>query len=339
MNPIANHLIDQALLRHVEEFKYREGKRIRGKLVQICFGLAGGDGRFSEKLAQSIECLHTGSLIVDDIQDGSSYRRGEPTLHNKIGVPLAINTGNWMYFKALELLDSTSLPMHQQAQLISAMVKTGRRCHEGQAIDLYARLDRIPVSEWRDTAEAISTLKTGALVELAIYMGCVAAGACTVLTTALTTFGNQIGIALQMRNDLDELVHFANTSLDDRDAPLRDDDLRNLRITWPWVWAAEKTSDSLCNFYVQQVDRSDLDRLRVAKSLVEVVLEYGNNTISSLIDEQLRLLGEHVVDQERMRELRDCLSPVAKSHFQHVGAVESRAPHPSKLVTGLGMTS
>lgn len=339
MSPIANHLINQALLRHVEEFKYREGKRIRGKLVQICFGLAGGDGRFSETLAQSIECLHAGSLIVDDIQDDSSFRRGVPTLHNKIGVPLAINTGNWMYFKALELLHSTSLPMHQQTQLISAMVTTGRRCHEGQAIDLYARLDRIPVSEWKDTAEAISTLKTGALVELAIHMGCVAAGASPVLTSALTTFGSHIGIALQMRNDLDELVHLAQTPPDDQETHSRDDDLRNLRITWPWVWAAEQTNTAVCDFYVQQVNRSKWERFRVADCLVKIVMGHGNKTISSLINEQLRLLGEHIVDRDRLSELRYCLSPITESQFQPREAVEPRAPSSSKLVTGLGATS
>src|SRR5512142_2931568 len=45
-----------------------------------------------------VEGLHLGSLIIDDIEDESSTRRGGPTLHRQIGVPNALNAGNWLYF-------------------------------------------------------------------------------------------------------------------------------------------------------------------------------------------------------------------------------------------------
>ena len=100
----SNRLLDEALNRPAEQFLSRCGKRIRASLVNESFRAAGGIDEPCREIAEGIELLHAGSLIIDDIEDGSSLRRGEPTLHRQIGIPLALNTGNWMYFQALEKL-------------------------------------------------------------------------------------------------------------------------------------------------------------------------------------------------------------------------------------------
>ncbi len=171
--------------------------------------MAGGTGSVASMISQAIESLHAGSLVIDDIQDDSQSRRGHPTMHRRVGVPLAINAGNWMYFRALESLSNAPLPAETRERLLSAMIRAAVQCHEGQAIDLYARVDRTPPEHWQETTLAISTLKTGALVALAIELGCLAADSKSPLSLILPKFGRQIGIALQMRNDLDELASIA----------------------------------------------------------------------------------------------------------------------------------
>ena len=321
MSPLANQLVHRALHQPVDEFKRRQGKRIRGSLAQICYEVAGGRGPFSDHIVEAIECLHAGSLVIDDIQDESQFRRGVPTLHQSIGVPLAINAGNWMYFRALELLMTAPLPNDQRMKLVEAMVTTGRRCHEGQAIDLHARLDQLPVKHWRSTAEAISNLKTGALVELAVSLGCIAAGAPVALSSALTSFGCQIGVALQMRNDLDELINIAASEIAASEAEtnhgcVRDEDLRHARVTWPWVWAAELTDHAYCQSFTERLATTNHERQMIAASLVSLVQAHGNRVIEAIIREQLRLLGEHVVDQSVLGRLRECLQPIAVSRMQ-----------------------
>jgi len=311
MSPLVNQLVDRALHQPVYEFKHRQGKRIRGSMVQIGFEMAGGDGSVSESIAESVECLHAGSLVIDDVQDDSKSRRGEPTLHQVIGVPLAVNAGNWMYFRAFELLTTASLPGNQQTRLVEAMVTAGRRCHEGQALDLYARVDQIPSAHWHETVEAISTLKTGVLVELAVAMGCIAASASSVLHSAMTTFGCQIGVALQMRNDLEELSSIAHGRRDATGADcVRDDDLRHARVTWAWAWAFELAGKVRCYPLVRRLGLSTRERQAVAAELLSITQSHGNQVIAGIVREQVRLLGEHVVDRRLLERMRECLQPI-----------------------------
>ena len=313
MSPLVNQLVQSALHQPVYDFKSRQGKRLRGSMVQIGFEMAGGVGRVPEPIAESIECLPAGSLVIDDIQDESLHRRGEPTLHQKIGVPLAINAGNWMYFRALELLTTASLPSSQRSSLIDAMVTAGRRCHEGQALDLYARVDQLPPAHWHDTVQAISTLKTGVLVELAIAMGCIAAGASPVLQSAMTNFGCQIGVALQMRNDLEELSSIAHCQSEKGqciNGCLRDDDLRHARITWPWAWAFELADETRCRLMVRRLDRSNRERQQIACELLSIVQVHGDRVIAGLIRDQVRLLAEHIVDRSLLERMRECLKSI-----------------------------
>lgn len=311
MSPLVNQLINHALHQPVHEFKRRQGKRIRGSMVQIIFEMAGGNRQVSEAIVESIECLHAGSLVIDDVQDDSQCRRGEPTLHQVIGVPLAINAGNWMYFSAIELLTTASLPGYQQTRLVKAMVAAGRRCHEGQALDLYARVDQIPSAHWHETAEAISMLKTGVLVELAVAMGCIAASASSVLHSAMTTFGGQIGVALQMRNDLEELNRIAQGQSNATNTGcFRDDDLRHARVTWPWAWAFELAGEVRCHSLARRLESSIRERQAVATELLSIAQSHGNQIITSIIREQVRLLGEHGIEHRLLQRMRECLQPI-----------------------------
>ena len=318
MSPLVNQLVDTALHQPVHDFKRRQGKRIRGSMVQIGYEMGGGHGLVSETIGESIECLHAGSLVIDDVQDDSQCRRGEPTLHKAIGVPLAINAGNWMYFRALELLTTASLPSHQRTRLVEAMVTAGRRCHEGQALDLHARVDQLAAADWRDTAEAISTLKTGVLVELAVTMGCIAAGATNVLQSAMASFGCQIGVALQMRNDLEELNCIASGQSDA--GCVRDDDLRHARVTWPWAWAFELAGETRCRMFTRRLNKSNLERQLVARELLAIAQAHGDRVIAGLICNQVRLLGEHIVDHRLLQQMRECLQPIERAGVQALAA-------------------
>jgi geranylgeranyl pyrophosphate synthase len=219
-------------------------------------------------------------------------------MHHSIGVPLAINAGNWMYFQALECLSDSPLSPSIRSRLIEAMIHTARRCHEGQAIDIHARVDEVPVEHWEETASAISLLKTGSLVELAVRMGCIAADAPDRLLSVMPVLGRRIGIALQMRNDLDELASIASRPSGEASGEtVRDDDLRNARMTWPWVWASERVDHRKCRTMALRLVRSSEDRRQVAQELFQYIGHHGDQVISALVSEQVRLMAEHVIDQ------------------------------------------
>jgi geranylgeranyl pyrophosphate synthase len=116
------------------------------------------------RIAACVEILHAASLAVDDVQDGSLERRGEPSLHSVFGMPLALNVGGWCYFAAVSWLSDG----HLRDLALSTLV----RCHEGQGLDLsHGRsavvdaLFKASHAERLDFYDATARCKTGALME------------------------------------------------------------------------------------------------------------------------------------------------------------------------------
>jgi geranylgeranyl pyrophosphate synthase len=211
------------------------GKRFRAILLQQAYAFAGGDGAAPSAIVDAVEMLHAGSLVLDDFEDGSLTRRNQPALHTVVGPARAVNAGNWMYFRALELAGDAFADPARSTAVLKRFIEVARQCHEGQAIDLSTRIDEVTPRQARATALAISRWKTGRLVSLAAWCGAHAAAGAPKTLRAVAAFGCRVGICLQMKNDLDELVEFVGGAD-------RCDDLRNRRVTWPWAWAADRLS-------------------------------------------------------------------------------------------------
>ena len=81
------------------------GKRWRPLLAVLAYRLAGGNGDDIYTLAPLIEGIHTASLIHDDIEDNSELRRGKPAAHVAYGLDSALNSGSWLYFRALQSIE------------------------------------------------------------------------------------------------------------------------------------------------------------------------------------------------------------------------------------------
>lgn len=147
---VPQRLWDAALAGPVAEFLSRPGKRFRARLVELSWNLAGRTDDPPAALPLVVELLHAGSLIVDDIQDDSLQRRGRAALHRQVGLPLALNAGNWMYFWPLSLIGTLGLPLDVELDLHRRTADTLRRCHEGQALDLAALIgESAPVRDSR----------------------------------------------------------------------------------------------------------------------------------------------------------------------------------------------
>lgn len=284
------------------------GKRIRASLIRISYQIAGGTGDVPIKLVQAIETLHAGSLIIDDIEDGSTQRRGQPCLHLEMGMPIAINTGTRMYFQALSMLTRFAADHPRGGAILGRTIRVIDRCHEGQAIDLTARADEIERKQLWPTAVTISRMKTGALTSLATWIGATVAGGDRTLTKALSRFGRNVGVCLQMHNDLDELDQFVRGGD-------RGDDLKNVRVTWPWAWAARRMSTTdfvmLQSRYSRAV-RNHHGLREVASDLLDRVDDFGRREVARYLDQQSRLLAEHVESLELVDQMTTALAPLKR---------------------------
>ena len=271
----------RALAGPAAEFLARPGKELRASIVRAGWALGGGDGPLPDALPLALELLHAGSLIIDDVEDGSDERRGGPALHTLVGTPLAINTGSWMYFWAIAELSELGLDPLAELAVLRTTTRTLVRCHQGQALDLATRITEVDIADAPAVVAAITRLKTGALCGLAAELGAIVAGAPPSAQHAIRTFGETAGIALQM---LDDLGSLASPSRRDKG----DEDLLGRRATWPWAWAAEQGPFTWSR--LTAID--DIDEL--ARTLVATVEVTGRGRIRSTLERALAELRASV---------------------------------------------
>lgn len=231
-------IVGAALLTPIAELISNPGKRVRGQLVALSYRLVSDESlpsiasmRKCRLFADAVEFIHAASLIVDDIEDGSSMRRGRPALHIQYGTPVALNAGNWLYFWPYELLKDAGLPAHRLLFLYEHCHRTLLRAHFGQAIDLGVRINAIPQTQVVDACIAAMKLKTGALMGFAAVLGGVIAGGSATRLLALDEFGRDLGVSLQMFDDLGNVTGI-------REPSKRYEDLMALRPSWVWACAA-----------------------------------------------------------------------------------------------------
>lgn len=177
----------------------RGGKRFRPALTFLACESVGGKKDDALQAATSVELLHNMTLVHDDIEDQSELRRGKPCLHRIYGVPTAINTGDAMLIKVFEIANASRTPTDRTRQLVSQIAKRAYDVTWGQAFEfsLWKRKDFTS-----DDVIRLLKYKTGAMTRLAVEVGAIAGGASTEQLESLGEFGETVGIAFQIVDDI-----------------------------------------------------------------------------------------------------------------------------------------
>lgn len=208
----------------------RGGKRWRPLLLVLAARAFGrGDGALA--LSPLVEIAHNGTLIVDDIEDGSELRRGGPAIHLVFGTDLAVNGANLLYFLPLALIDSLDAPPATRLELHARYALHMRRLHLGQAMDIMWHKDDgyLPsVDEYL----SMCALKTGVLARAAAELGAIAAGAGAEAASALGAAFESVGVAFQILDDAKNL----RTGLPGK---ARGDDIVEGKKSLPYILACE----------------------------------------------------------------------------------------------------
>lgn len=228
-------LIDRALVGPIWSMVDRGGKAWRSAWFALCCHALewdGSDERLRE-LMPVVELIHTGSLIVDDVEDESPVRRGVPALHELIGQDLAINVGNFLYFLPMMLIqDLEWLTDAQRLEAYQRIAVAQRQGHVGQALDLMWSKGRTPVratlDDWEGTRDALLEayrLKCGCQLEAAARIAGSLAAADASWIDALSHWSRAFGIVYQIVDDLKDVAE------DSRDLGKPTfEDLRNGRL-------------------------------------------------------------------------------------------------------------
>jgi geranylgeranyl pyrophosphate synthase len=208
LHPAVQESLHTFLFQPAMELRKRPSHSFRSQLVDLGFILAGGtppksqDRHNLDLCADSIEYLHLGSLIVDDIQDGSEVRRNGKALHCILGTPHALGVGNWLYFYALRILSNLDLSETQLNALYEVYVEAVEIAHYGQILDLCVKIDRVPAAQIETLSQECLRYKTGSIVMLALILGALVGGADPTRLKAVEQLGYALGIYLQRMNDI-----------------------------------------------------------------------------------------------------------------------------------------
>ena len=179
------------------------GKRLRPVLCIAAAEAAGADATNAIPAACAVECIHTYSLIHDDLpcMDDDDLRRGRPTSHKVFGEGIAVLAGDALLTQAFEILASTTpTPRYSVALQIKELASASGSLQliAGQVMDLEGEGKKISKAE----LSFIHHSKTAALLTCAIRLGAMSANVTPAKLEALTQFGHSLGLAFQVIDDI-----------------------------------------------------------------------------------------------------------------------------------------
>jgi len=201
--------LNKAVAEPIWEFLGRGGKRWRPTLfLLICEALGKNPEEFAD-FAIIPEVIHNGTLIIDDIEDASEFRRGKPCTYKIYGLDIAINAGNAMYYlPLLPLIENREKVSPEKLRNIYEIyVQEMINLSLGQAMDIawhrgLANADEIDEKDYLQ----MCAYKTGTLARMAAKMAGIFADANKELVEKLGLFAENIGIAFQMQDDILDLT-------------------------------------------------------------------------------------------------------------------------------------
>ena len=256
----------------IESMKYSleaGGKRVRPRLVFEFNALCGGNPEAAVPGACAVEMIHTYSLIHDDLpcMDDDDLRRGKPSNHKVFGEDIALLAGD-----ALLTLAFTALTDDKTASLagdsacrravaalsayagVSGMVG-------GQVIDLISENKQVPI----ETIREIEYKKTACLIKAACELGCLSAGADSDRVCAASRYGECLGIAFQIQDDILDC-----TSTDEELGKPVGSDVENQKSTFVSLLGIEKARET-----VNELTESAVEALRVFDGETDSLEEFA----------------------------------------------------------------
>ncbi len=185
----------------------RGGKRWRPVLLLLSYEAFGGNAKDVMDFVVIPEIVHSGTLLVDDIEDDSDLRRGKPCIHKIYGVDVAINAGNAMYYLPLLALkkNRNSFPPETMLKAYEIYTQEMINISYGQGMDIWwHKGKKFNVAEQEYLQ--MCAYKTGTLARMSAKLGALFAGASEKQVEAIGKCAESIGVAFQIQDDILNLI-------------------------------------------------------------------------------------------------------------------------------------
>ena len=236
------------------------GKRIRPMIMQETFRMFGGKTAIVGPFMAALECIHTYSLVHDDLpaMDNDDYRRGRLTTHKKFGEDMGILAGDGLLNFAYEIMaNAVAAPEQYQCTDVVSAAKAMKEIADkagiygmvgGQTLDV--ELTDRPMRA--DQLDFIFRLKTGALLEAAFVTGGLLAGVKEETAERLAEIGCKVGLAFQIQDDILDLT----STTEELGKPVGSDE-KNHKTTYVSLYGMEAAKQA-----VEQYSKEALEELK-----------------------------------------------------------------------------
>jgi octaprenyl-diphosphate synthase len=220
------------------------GKRLRPMLVLAAARLMGYSGPYHIHLAAVVEFIHTATLLHDDVVDASEQRRGRPTANLLWDNMSSVLVGDYLFARAFQLMVEA-----QDLRVLAILSDAAATIAEGEVLQLVAARD---LATTEDTYLKVIRGKTAALFAAATQAGAVIAKASAAEEQALRDYGDALGIAFQI---VDDLLDIEGSQAIGKN---RGDDLREGKLTLPVIRAIAAASEEERAFWTRSLVRGDV---------------------------------------------------------------------------------
>ncbi len=243
------------------------GKRLRPMLTLAAARMCGYDGPHHVHLAATVEFIHTATLLHDDVVDESSQRRGRPTANLLWDNTSSVLVGDYLFARAFQLMVETG-----SMRVLDILANASATIAEGEVLQLTAAADLATTEE---IYLKVVRGKTAALFSAAMEVGGVIAGQDDPVVQALFDYGDALGIAFQI---VDDLLDYGGTSATGKNIG---DDFRERKLTLPVIRAVARADTSEMEFWTRTIakgrqEKGDLDRA------MALIAKYGTMEMTRL---------------------------------------------------------
>lgn len=220
------------------------GKRVRPMMTIAAANICGYTGPYHIHLAATVEFIHTATLLHDDVVDESAQRRGRPTANLLWDNQSSVLVGDYLFSRSFQLMVETG-----SLRVLDILANASATIAEGEVLQLTAAQN---IKTTEDTYLQIIRGKTAALFAAATEVGGVIADADETTTSALAAYGDALGMAFQI---VDDLLDYLGTAATGKDIG---DDFAEGKMTLPVIKSLARSDSETRDFWQRVIVKGDI---------------------------------------------------------------------------------
>ena len=279
---------DGLLSQVLEHIRSRGGKRMRPLLILLIAKNYGGISSVTQHSAVGLELLHTASLVHDDVVDESKERRGQASVNAEYNNKVAVLVGDYVLSTAL-----LNVALTNNTHIVQSLAELGRTLSNGEIL----QLSNIQNSEFSEEVYyEVIKMKTAALFEACCEIGAMSANATEEDLEKAKTFGRNLGIIFQIRDDIFDYYDSKEIGKP------TGNDMAEGKLTLPVLYALNSTDDNEMKTIARKVKSRDVSQEEISRLVAFTKanggIEYAEQKMLELRSQCLQFIDAESVTEE-----------------------------------------